>query len=72
MYQGQLKVVKEIIDMEEPTITFVDDATNHFGELEPTKLPDPNDKDAPKLKRLAPRRPKQQPEDPPKKTDAAE
>ena len=58
----------ELSDMNEPAITFVHDATNHIGELEPAKMPDPNDKDAPKLKRLALRRPKQQPEDPPKKT----
>lgn len=49
--------------MNEPEITFVHEATNHFGELDPAKAPDPNDKDAPKWKRLAPRRPKQQPEE---------
>ncbi len=56
--------------MNEPDVTFVYDATNHFGVLEPAKMPDPNDKDAPKWKRLAPRRPKQQPEDPRNKNDA--
>ncbi len=43
-------------------------ATNHFSEHPPMKVPDPNDKDAPKWKRLAPRRPKQQPEEQPKNT----
>ena len=58
--------------MKEPSIKFVYDAKNQFVELPPIELPNPNDKVAPKLKRLAPRRPKQQPEDPPKKTGADE
>ena len=58
--------------MNEPDVTFVYDATNHVGVLEPAQMPDPNDKDAPKLKRRAPRRPKQQAEDPPNKNDADE
>lgn len=58
--------------MNEPDVTFVYDATNHVGVLEPAKLPDPNDKDAPKWKRLAPRRPAQQPEQQPKKTQEDE
>ena len=56
--------------MKEPDTTFVYDAKNHIVEHAPSMMPDPNDKDAPKPKRLAPRRPKQQPEAPPKKTDA--
>ena len=56
--------------MKEPMLRLLYDAKNVVVELPPTKLPDPNDKDAPKLKRLAPRRPKQQPEEPPKKTGA--
>ena len=54
--------------MNEPAITFVHDATNHFGVLDPAKMPDPKDKDAPRWKRQAPRRPKQQAEEQPKKT----
>lgn len=52
--------------MKEPAVTLIFDAKNHFSESEPIELPDPNDKDAPKLKRLAPRRPKQQPDDEPR------
>ncbi len=58
--------------MKEPALTLKFDATNHISEHPPMKVPDPNDKDAPKWKRLAPRRPKQQPEDPPHKNDADE
>ena len=53
--------------MDEPIFKIVHDAKNDFVVLPPMKVPDPNDKDAPKLKRLAPRRPKQQPEDLPNK-----
>ena len=48
--------------MKEPSIKLIFDARNDFGELAPMKPPDPNDKDAPKLKRLAPRRPRQHPD----------
>ncbi len=48
--------------MKEPDITFIDDAKNVFVEHAPSMMPDPNDKNAPKLKRLAPRRPKQHPD----------
>ncbi len=58
--------------MNEPDVTFVYDATNDVGVLELAKMPDPNDKDAPKWKRLAPRRPAQQPEQQPKKTQEDE
>ena len=58
--------------MNEPDVTFVYDAKNHFVEHAPSTMPDPKDKNAPKPKRLAPRRPKQQPEDPPNKNDADE
>ena len=49
--------------MNELKLKIVDDAKNVFVEFPPMKLPDPNDKDkdAPKWKRLAPRRPAQQP-----------
>lgn len=53
--------------MKEQSLKLIYDAKNDFGELAPMQLPDPNDKDAPKLKRLAPRRPKQHP-DPKSKT----
>lgn len=43
-------------------------ATNDIRDLPPMKAPDPNDKDAPKWKRLAPRRPAQQPDNQPKNT----
>ena len=54
--------------MKEPAVTLIFDAKNVIGALKPAKMPDPNDKDAPKLKRLAPRRPKQQPDDTPRIT----
>lgn len=58
--------------MKEPSLKLLYDAKNDIGVLEPAKMPDPNDKDAPKLKRLAPRRPKQGPEDPPNKKESDE
>jgi len=58
--------------MNEPDVTFIYDAKNVVVEHAPSMMPDPNDKEEPKLKRRAPRRPKQQPEAPPKKTDADE
>lgn len=51
--------------MNEPAVTFVYDAKNHVVEHAPSTMPDQNDKGAPKPKRLAPRRPKQQPENEP-------
>ncbi len=54
--------------MKEPAVTLIYDAKNVIGVLEPAKMPDPDDKDAPKLKRMAPRRPKQQPDDAPRIT----
>ncbi len=58
--------------MNELKLKIVDDAKNVFVEFPPMKLPDPNDKDAPKWKRLAPRRPAQEPEQQPKKTQEDE
>ncbi|MDE2777319.1 MAG: hypothetical protein OXI77_15420 [Chloroflexota bacterium] len=58
--------------MNEPDVTFIYDAKNVVVEHAPSVMPDPNDKDAPKPKRLAPRRPKQQPEEPLHKKDADE
>ena len=66
--QDELKDTKESFDMTESAFEIVHDAKNNIGELAPTKLPNPYDKDAPKLKRLAPRRPKQQPKNQPNKT----
>ncbi|MCY3916898.1 MAG: hypothetical protein OXG49_12870 [Chloroflexi bacterium] len=48
--------------MKEQSLKLIYDAKNDFGELAPMKLPDPSDKVAPKLKRLAPRRPEQYPD----------
>ena len=70
--QDQLKDLKELFDMNELRIKIDSHATNDIGELPPMKLPDANDKDAPKWKRLAPRRPAQQPEQQPKKTQEDE
>ena len=70
--KDDLRDKRELYEMNEPDVTFVYDAKNHIVEHAPSTMPDPKDKDAPKLKRLAPRRPKQQPDDPPKKIDADE
>ena len=70
--KDDLKDERKFNEMNEPDVTFVYDAKNHFVEHAPSTMPDPNDKDAPKPKRLAPRRPKQQPEEQPKNTQEDE
>ena len=70
--KDDLEDERELYEMNEPDVTFLYDAKNHIVENVPSTMPDPNDKDAPKPKRLAPRRPKQGSEDPPNKNDADE
>jgi hypothetical protein len=57
---------REWYDMEKPAFQIVHDAKNVVEELTATRPSNPGGKNASPLKRLAPRRPKQQPEKQPK------